>query len=63
MRFTPTISPFRRATYSCLRDIGTRRDRAAEIANISISSARRLDAEQRRCGLCGRPTHREDHDG
>jgi hypothetical protein len=61
--FTPTITTFRRGCYARLRDLGASRDRAAALSQISYSSARRLDAEQRRCGMCGQPTNqREDDD-
>jgi hypothetical protein len=59
--FAPTISLFRRGCYSALRDIGARRERAAEVAGLSYSTAKRIDCDEDRCGMCGHVHDRKDH--
>jgi hypothetical protein len=54
-RMFEPISTFKRTAYARLRDLGTRRDHAAQVAGVSYSTARRLDSADGRCGLCGQP--------
>jgi hypothetical protein len=49
------LSVFKRRAYAALRDDEATRAHAAEVAAISVSSARQIDAAERRCGQCGRP--------
>jgi hypothetical protein len=48
------LSLGKRLIYAALRDTEARRAHAAKVANISVSSARQIDAADQRCGRCGR---------
>jgi hypothetical protein len=54
------LSIGRRLIYAALRDTEARRAHAAKLANISVSSARQIDAVEHRCGLCGRRKGQSD---